>query len=59
MATSDWQKHVAPFLSRAIKQARKSFKPKNGMTPAGKRTVKGLQKKRDEINSRIRRLKGK
>ncbi|MEE8209018.1 MAG: hypothetical protein V3T88_08735 [Nitrosomonadaceae bacterium] len=59
MAKSAWQKHVGPFLSRAIKQARKSFKSKTAMSPAAKKNVKSLQSKRDDINSRIRKLKGK
>lgn len=55
--TSDWQKHVGPFLAKAVKQARRSFKPKNGMTPARKKQLISLRKQRDKMNDRIRKLK--
>ena len=55
---SEWQKHVAPFLRKAVKQARKTYKPKNGLTAAQKRSLKAMQKRRDELNDKIRKMKG-
>lgn len=56
---SDWQKHIAPFLSKAAKQAARTFKPKSGITPAKKKQIASLQKQRDKMNERIRKLRGK
>lgn len=55
---SAWQRHVGPYLARAIKQARKSFKPASGITPAKIRSIKSLQKRREGINIMIKKLKG-
>lgn len=56
MATS-WQKHAAPFLKKALKQAAKSFVKKTGMTAAKKRAIKQAQKQRDSLNAKIKRMK--
>ncbi len=52
---SDWQRHVAPFLRKAIAQARRSFKPKNGMTPKKKKEIESLRKQKEKLNERIKR----
>ncbi len=52
---SDWQRHVAPFLRKAIVQAKKSFKPKSGMTPKKKKEIESLRKQKDKLNDRIKR----
>lgn len=58
MAT-DWQKHSGPYLKKALKQAAKTFRSKmKGPTPAQKKRIKELQKKRDQVNAEIRKLKG-
>ncbi len=54
-----WQQHSAPFLRKALKQAAKSFKRKDGITPAKRKQIKTLQNQREKINARIRKLKGK
>ena len=56
---SEWQKHVAPYVAKAIKEAKKTYKSKTVMTAAQKRQVASLQKKREEINAKIRKMKGK
>ena len=55
---SDWQKHVGPHLRKAIATAKRSFKGKGSMSPAKKKQVVNLQKRRESINKQIKKLKG-
>lgn len=52
-----WKEHAAPFLSKALKQASRSWKPKNKRVDQKK--VKRLQKQRDKLNAQIKKEKGK
>lgn len=52
-----WKEHAAPLLSKALKQAAKSWKPKNQRMNEQK--VKRLQEQREKINAEIRREREK
>jgi len=60
---NNWSKHAAPFVRRAMrtamKQARATWRGSKEPTPAQKRSIKSLQKKRLDINARIKKMKGK
>ncbi len=60
---NSWSKHAAPFVKKAMriamKQARATWKGSKEPTPAQKRSIISLQKKRLEINARIKKMKGK
>lgn len=47
-----WKQHAGPYLSRALKQASKSWKPKSARTDP--RKVKKLRDQRTKINDQIR-----
>lgn len=46
-----FSKHAAPYLREALKKAAKTYHRGKRPRPA---IVKGLQKKRDELNQRIK-----
>jgi len=48
-----WRQHAAPFLSKALKQASKTWKPKNKRT--NKRKVEQLRKQRLKLNEAIKK----
>lgn len=52
-----WREHAGPYLSRALKQASKTWKPKKDRTDYKK--VKALQKQRDRLNALIKKEKAK
>jgi hypothetical protein len=52
-----WKQHAAPYLSRALKQASKTWKPKSQRTNMAK--VVALRKQRDKINTAIKQKLGK
>jgi hypothetical protein len=52
-----WKQHAAPYLSRALKQASKTWKPKSQRTNMAK--VVALRKQRDKINTAIKQELGK
>lgn len=48
-----WREHAAPYLSRALKQASSSWKPKNQRT--NKKKVAGLRAQRVKLNLQIKK----
>lgn len=48
-----WREHAAPYLKAALKQASKTWKPKNQRTNKAKLTK--LRKMRDKLNSDIKK----
>jgi len=48
-----WKQHAAPYLSRALKQASKTWKPKSQRMDKAK--VARLRKQREKINADIKR----
>ncbi len=48
-----WKQHAGPFLSRALKQAGKTWKPKSQRTNMSK--VTKLRSQRDRINKDIKK----
>lgn len=63
MASRSWAKHAAPHVKKAMKramaEARKTWRGAKEPTPAQKKRIKALQKRREECNDQIRKLKGK
>lgn len=52
-----WREHAAPYLSKALKQASKTWKPKSKRTDQKK--IKRLQAERDKINKTIKKERNK
>ena len=48
-----WRDHAAPYLSKALKQASRTWKPKNQRTNLGK--VQKLRNQREKINEAIKK----
>jgi len=48
-----WKQHAAPYLSRALKSASRTWKPKSARTNMSK--VTKLRKQRERINSEIKK----
>jgi len=48
-----WKQHAGPFLSRALKQASKTWKPKSQRT--NPRKVESLRNQRLKINAEIKK----
>lgn len=48
-----WKEHAAPYLSKALKQASKTWRPKNKRTNMTK--VMKLRKQREKINALIKK----
>ena len=48
-----WREHAAPYLSRALKQASTSWKPKSQRT--NKKKIAGLRLKREKLNREIKK----
>jgi hypothetical protein len=48
-----WRQHAGPFLSTALKQASKSWRPSNQRT--NKKKVLQLRKQRERINLQIKK----
>lgn len=48
-----WRQHAAPYLSKALKTAAKTWKPKNKRTNVKK--VKALRSQRERINIQIKK----
>ena len=48
-----WRQHAAPYLSKALRQASSSWKPKSQRT--NKKKVQALRGKRDKINAEIKK----
>lgn len=49
----EWRAHAAPYLSKALKAASRSWKPKSKRTNMSK--VKKLRSQRDKINKDIKK----
>lgn len=57
---SEWQRHSAKYLKEALKKASRTFRgKKKGPTPAQAKRIRELQKRRDDANAQIRKLKGR
>lgn len=56
-AGKTWKQHAGPHLSRALKLAAKTWKPKSQRMDKAK--VKRLQSQREKINADIRREREK
>lgn len=48
-----WRQHAGPYLSKALRQASKTWKPKSQR--ANMKKVMGLRTQRTKINSEIKR----
>lgn len=48
-----WREHAKPFLSKALKQAARTWKPVSSRT--NMRKVTSLRQQRDRINKEIRK----
>lgn len=48
-----WKMHAAPYLSKALKQASRTWKPKNQRTNKAK--VASLRAQRERINAQIKK----
>lgn len=48
-----WREHAAPYLSKALRQASRTWKPKSQRT--NKKKVAGLRVKRQKLNDQIRK----
>lgn len=48
-----WKEHAKPYLSRALKQASRTWKPKSQRTNMA--TVKRLRAQREKINEKIKK----
>jgi len=63
MASHDWARHAAPHVKKAMKKAmadaRRTWKGAKEPTKAEKNRIKALQKQRQDVNRKIRKLKGK
>lgn len=57
---NEWQRHSGKFLKEALKKAARSFRgKKKGPSESQKKSIKVLQRKREEINSKIKKMKGR
>ena len=52
-----WRQHAAPYLKRALQAASRAWKPKR-VRQAQSRKLLALRKKRDQIQTEIRKTKG-
>lgn len=48
-----WKQHAAPYLSKALRQAARTWKPKNQRT--NKKKVEALRAQRARINQQIKK----
>jgi len=48
-----WREHAAPYLSKALKQASTTWKPKSQRT--NKKKITGLSAQREKINIEIKK----
>lgn len=63
MPSRDWARHAAPHVKKAMKKAmadaRRTWRGAKQPTKAEEQRIRALQKQREDINHKIRKMKGK